>query len=197
MDNMPLFPLNIVAVPKERIPLHIFEPRYKRMIKDSIKTGDPFGIVLKDGKGVKSIGCSVKIIRVLKEHPTGEYDIIVQGQQCFRIKDKVQENDQLWIGNVTYLEDQESAPADLLEKTRDQYLHILLKLGLNEDMERHMSKNRSFDFVEFINLPNKIKQRLIETNKENERLEIINRIFSGVMTMVSLEPMDSKYPKHN
>ncbi len=185
MDNMPLFPLNIVAVPKERIPLHIFEPRYKRMIKDSIKTGDPFGIVLKDDKGVKSIGCSVKIIRVLKEHPTGEYDIIVQGQQCFRIKDKVQENDQLWIGNVTYLEDQESVPADLLEKTRDQYLHILLKLGLNEDMERHMSKSRSFDFIEFINLPNKIKQQLIETNDENQRLEIINRIFTGVMTMVS------------
>ena len=172
-------------MPKERIPLHIFEPRYKRMIKDSIKTGDPFGIVLKDDKGVKSIGCSVKIIRVLKEHPTGEYDIIVQGQQCFRIKDKVQENDQLWIGKVTYLEDQESVPADLLEKTRDQYLHILLKLGLNEDMERHMSKSRSFDFIEFINLPNKIKQQLIETNDENQRLEIINRIFTGVMTMVS------------
>ena len=185
MDNMPLFLLNIVAVPKERIPLHIFEPRYKRMIKDSIKTGNPFGIVLKDDKGVKSIGCSVKIIRVLKEHPTGEYDIIVQGQQCFRIKDKVQENDQLWIGKVTYLEDQESVPADLLEKTRDQYLHILLKLGLNEDMERHMSKSRSFDFIEFINLPNKIKQQLIETNDENQRLEIINRIFTGVMTMVS------------
>ena len=185
MDNMPLFPLNIVAVPKERIPLHIFEPRYKRMIKDSIKTGDPFGIVLKDDRGLKSIGCSVKIIRVLKEHPTGEYDIIVQGQQCFRIKDKVQENDQLWIGNVTYLEDQESVPADLLEKTRDQYLHILLKLGLNEDMERHISKSRSFDFIEFINLPNKIKQQLIETNDENQRLEIINRIFTGVMTMVS------------
>ena len=185
MDNMPLFPLNIVAVPKERIPLHIFEPRYKRMIKDSIKTGNPFGIVLKDDKGVKNIGCSVKIIRVLKEHPTGEYDIIVQGQQCFRIKDKVQENDQLWIGKVTYLEDQESVPADLLEKTRDQYLHILLKLGLNEDMERHMSKSRSFDFIEFINLPNKIKQQLIETNDENQRLEIINRIFTGVITMVS------------
>jgi len=185
MDNMPLFPLNIVAVPKERIPLHIFEPRYKRMIKDSIKTGDPFGIVLKDDRGLKSIGCSVKIIRVLKEHPTGEYDIIVQGQQCFRIKDKVQENDQLWIGNVTYLEDQESVPADLLEKTRDQYLHILLKLGLNEDMERHMSKSRSFDFIEFINLPNKIKQQLIETNDENQRLEIINRIFTGAMTIVS------------
>ena len=185
MDNIPLFPLNIVALPRERIPLHIFEPRYKRMIKDRIKTGAPFGIVLRDDKGVKSIGCSVKIIRVLKEHPTGEYDIIVQGQRCFRIKDKVQENDKLWIGNVTYLEDQESAKADLLEKTRDQYLHILLKLGLNEDMERHMAKNQSFDFVELINLPNKIKQKLIETNDENQRLKIITRIFTSVMSMVS------------
>lgn len=185
MDNIPLFPLNIVALPRERIPLHIFEPRYKRMIKDRIKTGAPFGIVLRDDKGVKSIGCSVKIIRVLKEHPTGEYDIIVQGQRCFRIKDKVQENDKLWIGNVSYLEDQESATTDLLEKTRDQYLHILLKLGLNEDMERHMAKNQSFDFVELINLPNKIKQKLIETNDENQRLKVISRIFTGVMSMVS------------
>ncbi len=185
MDNIPLFSLNIVALPRERIPLHIFEPRYKRMIKDRIKTGAPFGIVLRDEKGVKSIGCSVKIIRVLKEHPTGEYDIIVQGQRCFRIKDKVQENDKLWIGNVSYLEDQESATTDLLEKTRDQYLHILLKLGLNEDMERHMAKNQSFDFVELINLPNKIKQKLIETNDENQRLKVISRIFTGVMSMVS------------
>jgi len=185
LDNIPLFPLDIVALPRERIPLHIFEPRYKRMIKDRIKTGAPFGIVLRDKKGVKSIGCSVKIIRVLKEHPTGEYDIIVQGQRCFRIKDKVQENDKLWIGNVSYLEDQESATTDLLEKTRDQYLHILLKLGLNEDMERHMAKNQSFDFVELINLPNKIKQKLIETNDENQRLKVISRIFTGVMSMVS------------
>jgi len=185
LDNIPLFPLNIVALPRERIPLHIFEPRYKRMVKDRIKTRAPFGIVLRDEKGVKSIGCSVKIIRVLKEHPTGEYDIIVQGQRCFRIKDKVQENDKLWIGNVSYLEDQESATTDLLEKTRDQYLHILLKLGLNEDMERHMAKNQSFDFVELINLPNKIKQKLIETNDENQRLKIITRIFTSVMSMVS------------
>jgi len=185
MNDLPLFPLDIVVVPKERIPLHIFEPRYKRMIKDSIETGDPFGIVLKENKGLKTIGCSVKIIRVLKEHPSGEYDIIVQGKRCFRIDSKTQENDHLWLGKVTYLEDHEPASADLLEKTRDQYLHILLKLGLNENMERHMSKNQSFDFIELINLPNKIKQQLIEINNENQRLEIINRIFSGVMTMVS------------
>jgi len=183
MKDIPLFPLNIVALPKEKIPLHIFEPRYKRMIKNSINSGEPFGIVLQDQDGLKSIGCSVKIINVIKEYPSGEFDIIVEGQQCFQIKNKVQENDNLWVGTVSYLKDHYDINEDLLDKIRDQYLHIILKLGVNEDMERHINKNKSFDFIEFINLPNKIKQELIEEDNENKRLTIINRIFTAVMSI--------------
>jgi hypothetical protein len=54
---------------------------------------------------------------------------------------------------------------------------------VNEDMERHINKNKSFDFIEFINLPNKIKQELIEEDNENKRLTIINRIFTAVMSI--------------
>ena len=183
MKDIPLFPLNIVALPKEKIPLHIFEPRYKRMIKNSINSGEPFGIVLQDQDGLKSIGCSVKIINVIKEYPSGEFDIIVEGQQCFQIKNKVQENDNLWVGTVSYLKDHYDINEDLLDKIRDQYLHIILKLGVNEDMERHINKDKSFDFIEFINLPNKIKQELIEEDNENKRLTIINRIFTAVMSI--------------
>ena len=183
MKDIPLFPLNIVALPKEKIPLHIFEPRYKRMIKNSINSGEPFGIVLQDQDGLKSIGCSVKIINVIKEYPSGEFDIIVEGQQCFQIKNKVQENDNLWVGTVSYLKDHYDINEDLLDKIRDQYLHIILKLGVNEDMERHINKNKSFDFIEFINLPNKIKQELIEEDNENKRLTIINQIFTAVMSI--------------
>ena len=183
MKDIPLFPLNIVALPKEKIPLHIFEPRYKRMIKHSIDSGEPFGIVLQDQDGLKSIGCSVKIINVIKEYPSGEFDIIVEGQECFQIKNKIQENDNLWVGTISYLQDQSKINKDLLDKIRDQYLHIILKLGVNEDMERHINKNKSFDFIEFINLPNKIKQELIEENNENKRLIIINRIFTAVMSI--------------
>jgi len=183
MKDIPLFPLNIVALPKEKIPLHIFEPRYKRMIKNSINSGEPFGIVLQDQDGLKSIGCSVKIINVIKEYPSGEFDIIVEGQQCFQIKNKVQENDNLWVGTVSYLKDRYDINEDLIDKIRDQYLHIILKLGVNEDMEHHINKNKSFDFIEFINLPNKIKQELIEEDNENKRLTIINRIFTAVMSI--------------
>ena len=183
MKNIPLFPLNIVALPKEKIPLHIFEPRYKRMIKNSIKSGDPFGIVFQDKEGLKSIGCSVKIINVIKEYPAGEFDIIVEGQHCFHIQNKIQENDNLWIGTISFLKDEKQINQNLLDKIKDQYLHILLKLGINEDMERHINKKRSFDFIEFINLPNKIKQELLEENQENNRLKIISKLFTAIMSI--------------
>ena len=183
MKNIPLFPLNIVALPKEKIPLHIFEPRYKRMIKNSIKSGDPFGIVFQDKEGLKSIGCSVKIINVIKEYPTGEFDIIVEGQNCFHIQNKIQEDDNLWIGTILFLKDENQINQNLLDKIKDQYLHILLKLGINEDMERHINKKRSFDFIEFINLPNKIKQELLEENQENNRLKIISKLFTAIMSI--------------
>ena len=183
MKNIPLFPLNIVALPKEKIPLHIFEPRYKRMIKNSINSGEPFGIIHQDQDGFKSIGCSVKIVNVIKEYSSGEFDIIVEGQQCFQIETKVQEDDNLWIGTVSFLKDQHQINVDLLDEIRDQYLHIILKLGINEDMERHINKKNSFDFIEFVNLPNKIKQELLEEDDENKRLQIINRIFTAVMSI--------------
>ena len=183
MKNIPLFPLNIVALPKEKIPLHIFEPRYKRMIKNSINSGEPFGIIHQDQDGFKSIGCSVKIVNVIKEYPSGEFDIIVEGQECFQIETKVQEDDNLWIGTVSFLKDQHQINEDLLDKIRDQYLHIIMKLGINEDMERHINKKNSFDFIEFVNLPNKIKQELLEEDDENKRLQIINRIFTAVMSI--------------
>jgi len=183
MKNIPLFPLNIVALPKEKIPLHIFEPRYKRMIKNSINSGEPFGIIHQDQDGFKSIGCSVKIVNVIKEYSSGEFDIIVEGQQCFQIETKIQEDDNLWIGTVSFLKDQHQINEDLLDKIRDQYLHIIMKLGINEDMERHINKKNSFDFIEFVNLPNKIKQELLEEDDENKRLQIINRIFTAVMSI--------------
>ncbi len=183
MKNIPLLPLNIVALPKEKIPLHIFEPRYKRMIKNSINSGEPFGIIHQDQDGFKSIGCSVKIVNVIKEYSSGEFDIIVEGRQCFQIETKVQEDDNLWIGTVSFLKDQHQINEDLLDKIRDQYLHIIMKLGINEDMERHINKKNSFDFIEFVNLPNKIKQELLEEDDENKRLQIINRIFTAVMSI--------------
>mgnify|MGYP001029098474 FL=1 len=101
--KIPLFPLNIVVFPYEEVPLHIFEPRYKKMITESIENNTPFGIVLNNNGSVDNIGCSLNVTKVLKHYDDGEYDLIATGKKCFQIIDKVKEGD-LWIGNIEYLE---------------------------------------------------------------------------------------------
>jgi len=64
MYTIPLFPLNMVVLPFEQVPLHIFEPRYKKMIDESLKNNTPFGIVSKSNGSVDSVGCSLKVTKV-------------------------------------------------------------------------------------------------------------------------------------
>ena len=83
--NIPLFPLKLILLPYEKLPLHIFEPRYKRMVSNALNYGETFGIVLRDQNEIHSIGCSVEITKVFKKYPNGEYDLMVQGKELFKI----------------------------------------------------------------------------------------------------------------
>ena len=56
MQEIGLFPLALVLTPTERVPLHIFEPRYKELIGECIADGEPFGLVLEDDAGRRNIG---------------------------------------------------------------------------------------------------------------------------------------------
>ena len=64
MISLPLFPLNLVLLPYELLPLHIFEPRYKKMVRDHIEKDKPFGIILNEDNVVCTKGCRVKVQKV-------------------------------------------------------------------------------------------------------------------------------------
>ena len=85
MINLPLFPLNLVLLPYELLPLHIFEPRYKKMVKDHIEQDKPFGIILNEDNKVCTKGCRVKVQKVYKKYSNGEYDILVKGVEQFKV----------------------------------------------------------------------------------------------------------------
>ena len=89
MIKIPLIPLNIVVLPFEEVPLHIFEPRYKKMIKESVENDTPFGIVLNNNGSIDNIGCSLNVTKIIKHYKTGEYDLIATGNKCFEVLDKV------------------------------------------------------------------------------------------------------------
>jgi Lon protease-like protein len=84
---IPLFPLNLVPFPLEDLNLHIFEPRYRQLINESLDNGTTFGIpVFLDGK-LPGFGTEVKIIKLSKRYDDGRMDVRTQGIRTFRIID--------------------------------------------------------------------------------------------------------------
>jgi Lon protease-like protein len=88
VSELGLFPLPIVLVPTERIPLHIFEPRYKELIDECIELGEEFGLVLATGDGaVHEIGTRARVAQLVDVLDDGSVNIVVEGGERFRLLD--------------------------------------------------------------------------------------------------------------
>ena len=179
--KIPLFPLNIVVLPYEKVPLHIFEPRYKKMISESIENETPFGIVLNNNGSVDSIGCSLNVTKVLKHYNNGEYDLIATGEKCFQIIDKVKKDD-LWIGNIEYMENPTIEDNKILKDVQNKYLELLVKLGKEENFDIYLERKISYQFLIGISLPLNLKRSILLLESEQERLIYIYDLLDKILS---------------
>ena len=106
--RIPLFPLNVVLLPGADQPLHIFEPRYREMVKRCVEEKSAFGVLLALPNGVVRVGCTAEILEVVKRYPDGRMDILTIGREPFRVVEFFDEHP-LAEGHVDYLEDREPA----------------------------------------------------------------------------------------
>src|SRR3989337_2030747 len=88
---IPIFPLGIVVYPGEDLNLHIFEPRYKQLIKECHEQKKPFGIPTVIENKLQEHGTLVEITELSKLNDNGEMDIKTQGVQVFRILEQIKE----------------------------------------------------------------------------------------------------------
>ena len=193
MTKIPLFPLNMVVLPFEKVPLHIFEPRYKKMISESIENNSHFGIVLNNNGSVDSVGCTLNVTKVIKHYESGEYDLIATGKKCFQIIDKSKEGN-LWIGNIEYMEGPIIEEGNLLKSVQNKYLELVIKLGKEKDFEQYIDKEISFQFLVGISLPTDIKRNILLLENENKRLFYINDLFKKVLSQ-KIETNDRDLPE--
>jgi Lon protease-like protein len=114
---IPLFPLQVVVFPRTRLPLHIFEARYKEMIENAIRDHSEFGVVLAKKDGIVSAGCTVMVEKVLETYPDGRMDIVTRGLRRFEIVELSGEKEYLQA-EVSFFDDDDSAPvpAELREQ---------------------------------------------------------------------------------
>src|SRR5499427_2855005 len=114
-ERIPLFPLNVVLLPGASLPLHIFEPRYRQMVKDCLEKKSEFGMQLAMPKGVARVGCTAGIVEVAKRYSDGRMDILTVGRAPFRVVELFQENP-LLEGRVDYLEDRGAAGSPVVQR---------------------------------------------------------------------------------
>ena len=85
MPELGLFPLGIVLLPSERVPLHVFEERYKELIDECIAPDEEFGLLYADESGLREIGCRATVVEVIERFDDGRLNVLVEGRERFRI----------------------------------------------------------------------------------------------------------------
>jgi len=176
-DRIPLFPLNVVLFPGEELPLHIFEPRYRRMVRECLDGRSPFGLLLAMDDGVTHVGCTAEILEVVKRYPDGRMDIITVGRDPFRVVELFTE-DTLLEGQVDYLDDRDAPVEQICQrKLIEEYetCHTLLFNTLPRDLEEAPAEVLSYAIAATLPLDLLCKQQILELRTESERQERLLR----------------------
>ncbi|MEZ4753933.1 MAG: LON peptidase substrate-binding domain-containing protein [Bdellovibrionota bacterium] len=188
---IPIFPLPIVALPDELVPLHIFEEKYKTMIKECSQfTGIPaFGVSFIREDEVHRTGCLVTIKDFLYEYDNGATDIVVCGNEKFRVLDLIEDEKPYLMAQVKFLED-ETVPVKKTLKEEAISLHgRLIQLLTDETKVLNLSQQERISYILGANagLEDSKKQTLLELSNENDRLECLIDYYAYTLDRVRTE----------
>ena len=172
-ERIPLFPLNVVLLPGAELPLHIFEPRYRAMVKTCLEEELEFGMLLSLPKGVAHVGCTAEILDVSKRYDDGRMDIHTVGRAPFRVVELFPENP-LLEGQVDYLEDREFPASPGIQRELVELFeacHTLIFDDYPKNLEG--ASTEDFSYLVAATLPMDLlwKQQILELRSEADRQE--------------------------
>ncbi len=172
-ERIALFPLNVVLLPGAPLPLHIFEPRYKEMVKECLEEKSEFGMLLALPKGVARVGCTAEIVEVAKRYPDGRMDILTVGRTPFRVVELFEENP-LLEGQVDYLEDRETATNPKVQRELVELYeacHTLVFEDYPKNLDGELPEELSYLVASTLPLDLLWKQQILELRSESDRQE--------------------------
>lgn len=187
---IPIFPLGLVVYPGENLNLHIFEPRYKQLIKDCRQSGKPFGIPAVINDKVAEMGTLVQIKEISKEYEDGRMDIKTQGASVFKILEVVKElPDKLYSGAiVTYPDNNSKRSPAKMKLILDGIRALHERLGVTKDFGKPDAALISFDVAHHAGLSLEDEYHLLELPQELQREEFLKRHLTKVLPI--MEHMD-------
>lgn len=177
----PLFPLGLVALPSELVPLHIFEPRFVTMIDLCLEQDREFGIVWLSDDDLAQVGCACEIERVLERLDGGRMNILVRGTRPFRVLNR--EDDLPYpAGTVEFLTDDEQAlDLEIDGRVREIYAELVVQATDNDPDPDELAAMDAYEIAATVDFGLDAKQGLLELRSENARLHQVLRLLRAAL----------------
>jgi len=189
VPELGLFPLPIVLVPTERIPLHIFEPRYRELVRDCIDNEGEFGLVLATGDGaVHEIGTRARVAGVLEELEDGRMNIVVEGGERFRLLELTQSDRSFQTGLVEPVEDEDVAvPAETVERALEVFRELADVAGSDVDIPEADSPLLVWELAARVDFGIDPKQEVLASTNPPERMTRLIELLEASLEAVRIE----------
>ncbi len=178
MDELGLFPLGIVLLPTEQLPLHIFEERYKELVSECLDQEAEFGLVYADDDGLRDVGTRAHIVEVLTRFEDGRLNILVEGGERFRLTE-LTDGRSFNTGLVAPIEDADD-PAETAAV--DEALRLFEQLREVTESEVDAPDRDipqlSFALAGKVELPSDEKLALLAETSERQRIELVQELLA-------------------
>ena len=179
--DFPLFPLGLVALPSELVPLHIFEERYKTMMARVLEEEGEFGIVWVADDGLRPIGCACEIAEVLERMPDGRLNLVARGTRAFRIEAR-QEELAYPAGTVEFLDDRdEEVDADAADEAHAAYAELVEEATDRTPDPAEIGAMSAYQMAATVEFGLEAKQGLLDLRSESARLRLVTRLLRGAI----------------
>jgi Lon protease-like protein len=183
MDEIGLFPLELVLLPTERIPLHIFEERYKELIGECLARGSEFGLLL-DGA---EVGTRASVAQVLQELPDGRLNIVVAGGDRFRVVERTAGRSFETAFVEPFEDDPEPVDADDAERALALFRRLVELTETEVDEPAADSPLLAFELAARVDFGTELKQELLEIRSPQERIVRLTELLERAADAIALE----------
>ena len=181
MQDLGLFPLGVVLLPTEQLPLHIFEERYKELIGECLEEDGEFGLVYADDDGLRDLGTRARVVDVLTRFEDGRLNILVEGAERFRLTE-LTDGRSFNTGLVSPIEDADD-PAE--RPAVDEALRLFEALREVTESEVDTpdgdAPQLSFALAAKVELPADDKLALLAETSERVRMEQVQELLANAL----------------
>jgi Lon protease-like protein len=188
VTELGLFPLPLVLVPTERIPLHIFEPRYRDLVRECVETEGEFGLVLATGDGaVHEIGTRARVASVLEELDDGRMNIVVEGGERFRLLELTRGRS-FQTGVVEAVEDEdEPVPAETVERALAVFRELAEEADSDVDIPGADSPDLIWELAARVDFGVDPKQEILASTSPPQRMQRLIELLETSLEAVRVE----------